>query len=120
LLVLPDAVALLGAALVADGDPVAGARLIAAGLAWRAARGLAVGHPLTARLIADAQADLEAELTDATLAAAVRVGEQAPFGSLQALASMAPEPMTAATVIDLRTVAERTAAERTAAERTTR
>jgi predicted ATPase/DNA-binding SARP family transcriptional activator len=105
LLTLPDTAAPLGAALVGTGDPVAGTRLISAGLAWRSARGLSVGHPLIAAAIGAAQHAAANELGAETLAAANRAGEQAPFGSIQAL-----ESLIQATVIDLRAaVAERSA-----------
>ena len=97
LLSLPDAVSLLGAALVGTGDLRAGVELIAIGQAWRIARGLAIGHPLTAEAIARAESVVAAGLSADVIEAVHRTAGLTPFGSLGVLDLRTP-----ATVIDLR------------------
>ena len=97
LLSLPDLASLLGAALTRAGDLVAGAGLLAAGRAWRQAHGLAIGYPLTAAIIDEAEAEVAGRLAPEALEPATRAGEAAPFGSVEAL-----EALTQATVIDIR------------------
>ncbi|MFZ0161372.1 MAG: BTAD domain-containing putative transcriptional regulator [Kineosporiaceae bacterium] len=94
---LPDIASLLGAALAQSGDDIAGAGLLAVGRAWREARGLAIGHPLTVAVITRAEADVAVQLTPETLRTMTRRARRAPFGSLEALEELV-SPLT----IDIR------------------
>ena len=100
LLTLADTVSLLGAAMLAADEPTAAARLLAAGAAWRAARGLSVVGRLVRQTLAEASEELPRRVPAAALAEAQAVGALAPYGSfggLQALGVLA-----AGHVLDLR------------------
>ena len=119
LLTLADTVSLLGAALLAGSGPAgsgpAGARLLAAGQAWRTARGLAVVGR-SARQAIDQAGERLAELVETgqlpadRCAAEQRAGRAVPYGSavgLQALgvlveppSPLAPQPR----AVDLRAI----------------
>ncbi len=101
---LPGLVSLLGAALVRTGDLLAGARILAAGRAWRAARGMAVLYTLAAALVDAAEAEVDRRLAPDALRAATAAGEAAPFGSLDAV-----EALARATVVDIRQAGTRRA-----------
>ncbi len=108
LLPLPDIAGLLGAALVGTGETEAGARLLAAGRAWRTARGLAVGYPLAARVIAAAEGEVAAQLPPGAQRTAAAIGASAPFGQLDELEEVADGgPLN---VVDIREAAARRAA----------
>jgi len=100
LLPLPDIASLLGAALVGAGEPEAGARLLAAGQAWRTARGLAIGYPLAARVVEAAEGEVAVQLSPGVLRTARAVGAAAPFGQLDALEELAGGRLT--NVVDIR------------------
>jgi predicted ATPase/DNA-binding SARP family transcriptional activator len=92
LLTLPDTISLLGAALLMVGQPADAARMLGAGAAWRADRGLVVVSRITQRAIARAEADLAAVRAQAgrsELGAAIDEeaarGAVAPFGWIEAL-----------------------------------
>jgi hypothetical protein len=105
LLSVPDAVSLLGAAFLAAGEPGASARLLAAGQAWRVARGQAVVGRLPREVVAEAERQLPSLLRPDELAAQRVAGTLAPYGSLPALAGLwrvvapVPEPSAAATAV---------------------
>ncbi len=90
-LTLPDTVSLLGAVALAEGDDRTAERLLAAGQAWREARGLAVVGRLARRTIGAAVSALAtAGAADQVAAAADRaLGAGTPFGSLAAVARLA-------------------------------
>jgi predicted ATPase/DNA-binding SARP family transcriptional activator len=94
---IPGVASLFGAALVRDGDLVSGARVLAAGRAWRSARGLAIPYTLAAHVVGTAESEVAARLAPEELLAANAAGEAVPFGSLDGL-----EELTRAAVIDLR------------------
>jgi predicted ATPase/DNA-binding SARP family transcriptional activator len=108
LLPLPDIASLLGAALVATGDPEAGARLLAAGATWRTARGLAIGYPLTARIIEAAEAEVAEQLAPGAWRTAQAVGASAPFAQLDALEDLSGAGP--ANVVDIRQATARRSA----------
>lgn len=91
LLTLPDAVSLLGAALLAAGQPTEAARMLAAGSSWRAHRGLVVVSRAAARTIADAEARLAEVQHEAPPAVARAIDDESargaatPYGLLDAL-----------------------------------
>jgi tetratricopeptide (TPR) repeat protein len=92
LLTLPDTISLLGAALLLAGQPADAARMLAAGAAWRASRGLVVVSRITQGVITRAEAALPAvreraagsEFGAAIDEEAAR-GAVAPFGWIEAL-----------------------------------
>jgi hypothetical protein len=92
LLTLPDTVSLLGVALLGSGQPAEAARMLAAGAAWRATRGLVVVSRLAQRAIDEAEAALSQQRLAAegsALAAAIddesRRGAAIRFASVDEL-----------------------------------
>jgi hypothetical protein len=97
LLTLPDAISLLGAALLRTGQQPPAARMLAAGSAWRSGRGLVVVSRLSQNVITEAEAALAQVRLHAQGTALARSideeaarGAAAPFGWLEALDL--PEP----------------------------
>ena len=85
LLTVPDGISLLGAALVRSGQEAAGARMLAAGQAWRASHALAVVGRLAQRAIEAAGAELALLPPDEEIESEAARGAAAPFGRIDAL-----------------------------------
>jgi predicted ATPase/DNA-binding SARP family transcriptional activator len=98
---MPDAISLLGAALLDTGTPHVAARLLATGAAWREARGLAVVGRAVRDAIAAAEDRVASALTVEELATERAAGGRAPYGSLDALGQLHPP-----VVVDLRSDGE--------------
>jgi hypothetical protein len=100
LLTLPDAVSLLGAALLRAGQTTDAARLLAAGAAWRSERALVIVNRATAQVVTDAETRLVDVRRSAAPAAANAIDHEAargtatPFGVLETLDLPAGEPGT--------------------------
>jgi tetratricopeptide (TPR) repeat protein len=85
LLTLPDGVSLLGAALLQAGDLPGAARMLAAGQAWRSAKGLAVVGRLADRAIHQAHDDLAALPLSQVVKAESARGAAIPYGWIEPL-----------------------------------
>jgi hypothetical protein len=98
LLTLPDAVSLLGAALLGTGQTTDAARMLAAGAAWRAERALVIVNRATAKAISDAETRLADVRRSAAPAAGTAIDHEAargaatPFGVIDTLDLPAGEP----------------------------
>jgi predicted ATPase/DNA-binding SARP family transcriptional activator len=82
LLTLPDGVSLLGAALLQAGDLPGAARMLAAGQAWRSAKGLAIVGRLADRAINQAHDDLAALPLSQVVKAESARGAAIPYGRI--------------------------------------
>ncbi|GLY13429.1 winged helix-turn-helix domain-containing protein [Kineosporia rhizophila] len=89
LITLPDAVSLLGAAALAQGDRRSAVRLLATGRAWREARGLAVVGRLTREVLAATHEELERTGPGEHDAADEAAGSAVPFAVLWGLGAPA-------------------------------
>jgi predicted ATPase len=85
LLTVPDTISLLGVALLQAGRAPEGARMLAAGAAWRSSHGLAVIGRLAQQVIAAAEAQLAAMPSTPQIAADAARGLATPYGSIESL-----------------------------------
>ncbi|HET9656986.1 MAG TPA: hypothetical protein VFP72_16665, partial [Kineosporiaceae bacterium] len=85
LLTAADIVSLIGAALLDLGDHAAAARLLAAGRAWRTARGLAVVTRAARQLIDRAEAEIATRLLPTELTVETELGCAVPYGQVRGL-----------------------------------
>jgi hypothetical protein len=98
LLTLPDAISLLGGALLRSGRTADAARMLAAGAAWRAERALIVVNRAIAQAITDAETQLIDVRRTAAPAAGTAIDQEAargaatPFGVIETLDLPAGEP----------------------------